>query len=71
MLTRTLFTKEHDLFREEVRDFITKEIQPYYHQWEERGKTPKELWEKAGEHKLLCPSVPKKFGGMERDFLYN
>ena len=36
--------------------------------WEKNGFVPKELWLKAGEIGILCPNVPKKYGGIEGDF---
>ena len=30
------FTKDHDLVRNAIRDFINKEINPYVDEWEEQ-----------------------------------
>ena len=49
MIPRTIFSSEHELFRDTVRKFIEREIAPYHAQWEHDGIVPRELWLKAGE----------------------
>jgi acyl-CoA dehydrogenase len=71
MISRSLFSPEHDLFREMVRRFIAKEIAPFHAQWEEDGCVPRELWHKAGAAGLLCCSVPEEYGGAGADYLYD
>lgn len=45
-----VFTTEHGLFRETVRRFIAREIDPHYLDWEKRENGhPRELWLKAAE----------------------
>ena len=34
MLPRTLFSEEHELYREQVRKFVEREIAPHHAQWE-------------------------------------
>ena len=71
MIERTLFTPEHDMWRESVRKFIEKEIVPFHAQWEEDGIVPRELWLKAGEAGLLCCTVPEEYGGLGLDYLFD
>ncbi len=71
MISRTLFSPEHDLFRETVRRFIAREITPFHAEWEKDGIVPRELWRKAGEAGFLCCSVPEEFGGAGADYLYD
>ena len=70
-IPRTLFHSDHDLFRGVVRTFISREITPHYEQWENDGIVPREIWKKAGDVGLLCPTVPEKFGGAGGDFRDN
>ncbi len=70
MLPRPLFSEEHDIFRESVRRFIEKEIEPYHDQWEKDGIVSREVWLKAGEAGLLGCSVPEEYGGAGGDFLH-
>ena len=71
MIPRTLFSDEHELFRESVRRFIATEISPFHSEWEQQGCVPRELWRKAGAAGLLCTNVPEQYGGPGADFLYN
>jgi len=71
MIPRTLFSDEHEMFRDAARRFIASEITPYHFDWEKAGVVPRELWRKAGEAGLLCPNVPAEYGGPGANFLYN
>jgi acyl-CoA dehydrogenase len=71
MIPRTLFSSEHEQFRDSVRRFIEEQIIPNHERWEEAGKVDRELWPKAGEAGLLCPNVPEAYGGPGADYLFN
>ncbi len=71
MIERTLFSEEHEIFRNSVRKFIEKEIAPYHADWEKEGIVPKSLWLKAGEAGLLCCTIPEEYGGSGADYLYD
>ena len=58
MIPRTLFSPEHELFRDQVRRFIETEITPHHAQWERDGIVPRDLWLKAGAAGLLCAAPP-------------
>lgn len=70
-LVRTLFSEEHEQFREQVRRFVAQEIVPHHRQWEHDHQVPKELWRKAGEIGMLCCTVPEQWGGSGADYLYS
>jgi len=72
MMERNLpFTPEHEMFREAIRDFIAKEIVPYYEQWEDDHIVPRELFKKMGDYGFLCPWVPEEYGGAGADILFD
>jgi acyl-CoA dehydrogenase len=71
MLPRTLFSEEHEMFRESVRRFVEKEIVPYHDTWEKDGVVSRDVWRAAGAHGLLCCSVPEEYGGPGGDFLHS
>ena len=71
-MRRTIFTEEHDAFRDLVARFVRDRIEPFHEQWEQDGHVPRELWAEAGAHGLLCTDVPTEYGGGGvRDFRYN
>ena len=70
-MKRTIFTPEHDHFRESVRGFIEREIRPHHDQWIADGIVPRDAWLKAGVQGLLCMAAPEEFGGAGvEDFRY-
>ena len=71
MIKRSIFSDEHEMWRESVRRFIEKEIVPFHAQWEHDGIVPRELWLKAGEASMLCCTVDEKYGGMGLDYLFD
>lgn len=71
MIPRTLFSSEHEQFRDSIRRFIDKEIVPHHERWEEKGMVDRELWTKAGAAGMLCPNLPEAYGGYGADFLFN
>lgn len=70
MISRTVFSDEHEQFRAMVRRFIAKEILPHYADWERDGVVPREIWRRAGEVGILCPTVPETYRGPGGDFLH-
>jgi acyl-CoA dehydrogenase len=71
MIERTLFSPEHDAFRDAFRRFVEKEVAPFHEQWEEAGYVDRELWRKAGANGYLCPTMPEACGGAGVDKLYS
>jgi alkylation response protein AidB-like acyl-CoA dehydrogenase len=71
MIARTLFTPEHEAFRDSFRRFIAKEIAPFHADWEEQGYVDRGVWNKAGENGFLCTSMPEAYGGAAADKLYS
>ena len=71
-MKRTLFTEEHNLFRDTFRHFVKKEIVPHYEQWEKDGIVSRDLWLKAGQQGFLGLDVPEEYGGAGADdYRYN
>nr|WP_145552332.1 acyl-CoA dehydrogenase family protein [Variovorax boronicumulans] len=70
MHRRTLFSPDHEQFRDTVRRFIAQEITPHHAGWEEQGLVPRDLWRRAGAAGLLLPMAPAEHGGGGGDFLH-
>lgn len=65
------FTKDHELVRKAVRDFVNKEINPYVDEWEEKGMTPlHDLFKKMGDLGFLGIRYDAKYGGEGLDYWY-
>jgi acyl-CoA dehydrogenase len=70
MIERTLFTPDHESFRDSFRRFIDREIAPHHEAWEEQGYVDRAVWNKAGENGFLCATLPEEYGGSGADKLY-
>ncbi|MEM9463122.1 MAG: acyl-CoA dehydrogenase family protein [Myxococcota bacterium] len=70
-MKRSLFSEEHDLFRDSVRRFVEREVVPHQERWNEAGSVDREAWRKAGHAGLLCPWLPEEHGGPGGDFLHS
>jgi acyl-CoA dehydrogenase len=68
---RPVYTEDHEMFRDSVRKFVEREMTPHYNKFEEEGIIGKDVWRKAGEAGLLCPTMPEEYGGLGLDFRYN
>src|SRR5512135_416273 len=51
------------LLEEQARRFIADEFTPNVERWNDVGMYEREVWKKAGEAGLLCPSMPEEYGG--------
>jgi acyl-CoA dehydrogenase len=71
MIPRTLFSTEHESFRDSFKRFMEKEIAPFHEAWEEQGYVDREVWRKAGDNGFLCMSMPEAYGGAGVDKLYS
>ena len=61
------FTEEHQIFREQVRSFVAKEVTPFIDRWEAEGLFPKPLYRRMGELGFLGIRFPEKYGGSDGD----
>jgi alkylation response protein AidB-like acyl-CoA dehydrogenase len=71
MIERTLFSADHEAFRDALGRFMQKEIAPFHEAWEEQGYVDRGVWRRAGESGLLCMSMPQVYGGAGADKLFS
>lgn len=71
MIDRSLFTSDHEAFRDAFRKFCDKEIAPFHEAWEEQGYVDRAVWNKAGDNGFLCMTMPEAYGGSGADKLYS
>ncbi|MGY2084133.1 acyl-CoA dehydrogenase family protein [Blastococcus sp. SYSU DS0539] len=71
-MRRTVFTEDHDAFRETARRFLQKEVAPHYQEWEKAGVPDRAVYRKAAELGLINLQVPEEYGGAgEDDYRFN
>jgi acyl-CoA dehydrogenase len=68
---RPAYHEDHEMFRDSVRKFLAKEMVPFADTYEAEGIIGRDVWRKAGEAGLLCPTMPEQYGGLGLDFGYN
>src|SRR5450756_3005655 len=63
-----MFTEEHDMLRQSVREFVENEVTPYVDEWEEKEEYSMDAFRKMGELGLLGLRVPEEYGGGGTDY---
>jgi len=61
------FTEEQEMFRDTIRDFAAKEVEPLIEEYEAKEDFPKELFPKLGEMGFLGIVFPEQYGGVGMD----
>ncbi|MSZ88256.1 MAG: acyl-CoA dehydrogenase [Actinobacteria bacterium] len=71
-MKRTVFTEDHELFRQSFRTFVEREISPNFERWEQAGIVDRSMFTAAGASGFLGIDAPEQFGGGGvDDFRYN
>ena len=65
----TPFREEHEIFRQQCRRFVEKELAPHVMDWEAKKDFPDEVFRKVGEMGLHGILVPEEYGGSGGDYL--
>jgi alkylation response protein AidB-like acyl-CoA dehydrogenase len=71
MIERSLYSPDHEAFRDSFRRFVEREIAPFHADWEEQGYVDRAVWHKAGQNGFLCMTMPEEYGGAGADKLYS
>jgi len=70
-MKRTLYTEDHESFREVAREFVAREVVPHQQRWEQDHLIDRSLWAAAGKQGLLGMAAPEAYGGGgQPDFRY-
>ena len=67
---RSVYNDDQRAFRDTVRAFLRKEVDPHFESWEASGIVDRSFWQGAGAAGLLCAQVSEEFGG-GGDFRFN
>lgn len=60
---------EHELLRQNVREFVKTEMADYPEQVDELGHLPEELIKKLAKYQFISPIIPKEYGGAGADYM--
>jgi acyl-CoA dehydrogenase len=66
-MTSPFYTAEHEAYRDVLRRFVAREIEPFASEWDEAGEFPRELYAKAAGIGLLALGFPEDVGGVPVD----
>ena len=64
-----IFESHHEMFRQAVRSFVQKEVEPHIEEWEQAGEIPKSIWPRMGALGFLGVEYDEKYGGAGADVL--
>ena len=64
-----LFSEEHKMVRDAMRDFVKREISPFIEEWNQQAHFPSHLVRKFGEMGAFGPTIPTVYGGGGLDYL--
>ncbi len=71
-MRRTIFTDDHDAFRDSCVAFLDKHVRPHVDAHAEDKGLPREFWLAAGADGFLGLGIPEAYGGAEADdFRFN
>ena len=71
-MRRTIFTEDHDAFRDSCVAFLDKHVRPHVDAHAEDKGLPREFWLAAGADGFLGLGIPEAYGGAEADdFRFN
>jgi len=62
-MQRTFFDTDHEAYREVVREFLTREVEPHYERWETDRLIDRSAWLAAGRSGIIGLAVPEAYGG--------
>ena len=60
------FVEEHEIYRQALRTFVTREISPNVLAWEAAGEIPRELFRRLGQLGYLGVRLSENCGGSGR-----
>jgi acyl-CoA dehydrogenase len=70
-MRRDIFSDSHELLREQFRRFAANEIAHRVPDWDQKGMSDRESWQRMGEEGFLGACAPEEYGGAGGDFLFD
>jgi len=62
-MQRTFFEEDHQAYRETVREFLAREVEPHYERWETERLIDRSAWLAAGKSGIAGLAIPEAYGG--------
>ncbi len=59
----SFITEDLQIYSDAVDKFLERECIPHKEKWAEQRCVDRDIWYKAGQAGLLCPSAPEEYGG--------
>ncbi|GGL09942.1 acyl-CoA dehydrogenase family protein [Nocardia jinanensis] len=70
-MERNLFTADHELYRDTVREFVQREVVPHRERWDAERWIDRSVFETAAKSGVYALEVPAEYGGSgESDYRY-
>ena len=70
-MIRDLYTDDHELYRESVREFLAREVVPNKDKWDDARWIDREVFARAAAQGLYAIQIPEEYGGSgESDYRY-
>lgn len=66
-MRRSLYSEDHDAFRESVREFVERSLVPRADEMIREKTIPRDIWLEAGRQGLLGLAIPDEYGGAGSD----
>jgi alkylation response protein AidB-like acyl-CoA dehydrogenase len=64
-LKRSHYEPDHEAYRDTVRSFLAREVQPFYDDWENDRLVARSAWLAAGKYGVIGLAAPEQFGGSD------
>ena len=62
-MQRNIFEDDRHSYRETVREFLAREVEPNYERWESERLIDRSAWISAGKSGILGLAIPEEYGG--------
>ncbi len=70
-MRRTLYTPDHEAYRETVREFLAREVVPHQHEWDRNHRIDRDVFISAAKAGIYALEVDERYGGAgEHDYRY-
>ena len=62
-MRRTLYTADHEAYRETVREFLAREVVPHHERWDSQRWIDRSVFAAAAKQGIYGLQIPEAYGG--------